>query len=121
MHTLHLPILLLLGVSLCEVLELVASFTTSPSSSKTEFICIFHCVFEFGGFIGSSLWKVSHSPFLVLSLLAFLGVSLHEDLELVVSFKISPISSKSESGCKRYRVFRLRYFLSVIRSVQPTL
>ena len=34
MHTLHLPILLLLGVSTCEVLDLVASSSTIPSSSK---------------------------------------------------------------------------------------
>ena len=46
--------ILLLGVSLCEVLELVASFTTSPSSSKTESVCIFHHVFKFGGFTGMS-------------------------------------------------------------------
>ena len=61
------------------------------------------------------------SPFLVFSLLAFLGVYLHDDLDLVVSFKTSPSSSKSESGCKRYRIFRKRCFLPVIRSVQPTL
>ena len=54
LHALHSIFLLLLGVSLCEVLELVASFTTSPSSSKTEFVCIFFCVFEFGGFTGVS-------------------------------------------------------------------
>jgi len=28
----------------CKVLELVASFSTSPSSSKTEFVCIFYCI-----------------------------------------------------------------------------
>jgi len=71
LHTLHLPILLLLGVSLCEVLELVASFTTSPSSSKTDFICIFYCVFEFEGFTGSLLWKDSH-----LSILGFLSLAI---------------------------------------------
>ena len=49
-----------LGVSLCEVLELVASSSTSPSSSKTDFICIFYCVFEFGGFTGSSSREVPH-------------------------------------------------------------
>jgi hypothetical protein len=35
LQTLHLPILLLFGVSPCEVLNIVPSFTTSPSSSKT--------------------------------------------------------------------------------------
>jgi hypothetical protein len=60
LHTLHLSSFLLLGVSPCEVLVLVASFPTSPSSSKTESKCIFYCIFELKGVIGSSLWKVSH-------------------------------------------------------------
>jgi hypothetical protein len=62
LHTLHLPILLLLGLSFDEVLVLVSSFRTSPSSSKRESKCIFYCVFELRGFTGSSLWKVSHMP-----------------------------------------------------------
>ena len=60
MYTLHLPILLLLGDSLCEVLELVATFSTSPRSSKMEFVCKFYCVFEFEAFTGSSVWEVPH-------------------------------------------------------------
>ena len=60
MHTLNLPILLLLGDSPCEVLELVANFSTSPSSSKMEFVCIFYCVFEFAAFTGSLVWEVPH-------------------------------------------------------------
>jgi hypothetical protein len=43
-----------LGVSLCEVLELVSSFSTSPSSSKMKSICIYYCVFDFTVFIGLS-------------------------------------------------------------------
>jgi hypothetical protein len=35
---LHLPILLLLHISLCDVLNLVASFSIIPSSSKKVFI-----------------------------------------------------------------------------------
>jgi hypothetical protein len=31
-----------------EVLELVANFSTSPSSSETQSVCIFYCVFKFG-------------------------------------------------------------------------
>jgi hypothetical protein len=46
---------MILGVSPCGVLEIFVSFPTSPSSLKTEFVCIFYCVSEFGGFIGSSL------------------------------------------------------------------
>jgi hypothetical protein len=45
---------------LYKVLLLVASFPTSPSSSKTEYKCIFYCIFELRGFTSSSLWKVSH-------------------------------------------------------------
>jgi hypothetical protein len=60
LHALHVPSLLLLGISLCEVLELVSSFPTMPSLSKTESKCIFYCVFELRGFTASSLWKVSH-------------------------------------------------------------
>ena len=72
MHTLHLPILLLLGVSPCEVLELVAISSTSPSSSKTEFVCIFYGVFEFEGFIGSYLGRLL--SFLNLVLYSFFGL-----------------------------------------------
>jgi hypothetical protein len=57
--------LFLIGVSLCESLELVVSFPTSPSSSKMEFICIFYRVFEFGGFTNSFLREVFTSPYLL--------------------------------------------------------
>jgi hypothetical protein len=73
LHTLHLPTLLLLGVSPCEVLVLVASFQTSPSSSKTESVCIFYRVFEFEGFTGSFLKEVFTSSYLVFYLLLLLG------------------------------------------------
>jgi hypothetical protein len=36
LHTLLLPTLLLIGVSLCEVLDLVVSFPTSPISLKAD-------------------------------------------------------------------------------------
>jgi hypothetical protein len=65
--------LLLIFVSLSEVLGLVASFPTSPSSLKIEFICIFYCIFKFGGFIGSSLSEVYTSPYLIFYLLLLLG------------------------------------------------
>jgi hypothetical protein len=79
LHTLHLPILLLLGVSLCEVLDLVASFPTSQSSSKREFVCIFYCIFELRGFTGSSLWNISHPStigIVPLDLLVFICINL---------------------------------------------
>jgi hypothetical protein len=42
------------------VLELMVSFMTSSSSSKTESLCIFYDVFDVGVFAGSSLIEVSH-------------------------------------------------------------
>jgi hypothetical protein len=53
LHTLHLHILLFIGVALWEVLDIVNSFQTSPSSSQRKFICIFYCVFVLRGFIDS--------------------------------------------------------------------
>ena len=82
--------LLLLGISPCEVLELVPSFPTSPSSSKTEFVWIFYCVFEFGGFIGSLFRKVSHLSFFGILPFAFLGFYSLYLIELVLSFSKSP-------------------------------
>jgi hypothetical protein len=69
-----LPTLLLICVSLCEVLELVVSFPTSPSSLKMDFICISYCIFGFGGFTGSFLWEVLTSPYLIFYLLLILGI-----------------------------------------------
>jgi hypothetical protein len=73
LHTLHLSNLLLLGVSPCEVLVLIASFPTSLSSLKMESVCIFYRVFEFGGFTGSFLKEVFTSSYLVFYLLLLLG------------------------------------------------
>jgi hypothetical protein len=73
LHTLQLPNLLILGVYPCEVIVLVASFPTSPSSSKTESVCIFYRVFEFGGFTGSFLKEVFTSSYLVFYLSLLLG------------------------------------------------
>jgi hypothetical protein len=102
---LHLPSLLLLGVSPCEVLVLVASFPTSPSSSKMESICIFYRVFEFGGFTGSFLKEVFTSSYLVFYLLLILGFYGLHWIDIFLSFSKSPSLLKSESGCKSYRIF----------------
>ena len=40
----------------------------------------------------------------------FLNISSRDWIDLVVSFKTSPSSSKSEFGCKSYRVFRRSFF-----------
>jgi hypothetical protein len=106
LHTLHLPNLLLLGVSPCEVLVLVVSFPASPSSLKMNFICIFYRIFEFGGFTDSFLKEVFTSYYLVfylLILLRFYGLHL---IDIFLSFSKIPSLLKSESGCESYRIFR---------------
>jgi hypothetical protein len=105
LHTLLLPTLFLIGVSLYEVLELVVSFPTSLSSLKTDFICISYCVFGFGGFIGSFLWEVLISPYLIFYLLLILGFYGLHWIYIFLSFSKSPSLLKSESGCESYRIF----------------
>jgi hypothetical protein len=111
LHTLLLPTLLLIGVSLCEVLDLVVSFPTSPSSLKTDFICISYCVFGFEGFTGSFLWEVLTSPYLVFYLLLILGLYVIHWIVLSLSFSKSPSLLKMESGRKSYDRFHLPSFL----------
>ena len=56
-------------VSLHDLVELVVIFETSPTLSKTDSECIFYCVFDVGGLIGSSCREVSHlSPHNIFSL-----------------------------------------------------
>jgi hypothetical protein len=106
LHTLLLPTLFLIGVSLCEVLELVASFPTSPRSLKMEFVCIFYHVFEFRGFIDSFLREVFTSPYFLFYRLILLGFYGLHWIDIFLSFSKSPSLLKSESGCKSYRIFR---------------
>jgi hypothetical protein len=95
LHTLLLPTLLLIGVSLCEVLELVVSFPISPSSSKTKFVCISYCVFGFGGFTGSFLWEVLTSLYFIFYLLLILGLYVVHWIGLSLSFSKSPKFAKN--------------------------
>jgi hypothetical protein len=111
LHTLLLPILLLIGVSLCKVLDLVVSFPASPSSLQTDFVCIFYCVFGFGGFIGSFLREVFTSPYLVFYLLINLRIYGVHWIDLSLSFSKIPSLLRLESGCKCYHCFRLQSFL----------
>jgi hypothetical protein len=90
LHTLLLPTLFLIGVSLCEVLELVVSFPTSPSSLKTDFVCISYCIFGFGGVTGSLLWEVLTSPYLVFYLLLILELYVVHWIVLSLRFSKSP-------------------------------
>jgi hypothetical protein len=102
---LHLPNLLLLGFSPCEVFVLVSSFPTSPSSSKTESVFIFYHVFKFGGFTGSFLKEVFTSSYLVFYRLLLLGFYGLHWIDIFLSFSKSPSLLKSEYGCESYRIF----------------
>jgi hypothetical protein len=84
---------------------LVASFPTSPSSLKTESVCIFYRIFEFGGFIGSFLKEVFTSSYLVFYLLLLLGFYGLHWIDIFLSFSKSPSLLKSESRCESYRIF----------------
>jgi hypothetical protein len=110
LHTLHLPNYLLLGVSPCKVLVLVASFPTSPSSSKTESVCIFYRIFEFGGFTGYFLKEVFTSSYLVFYILLLLRFYGLHCIDIFLTFSKSPSLLKSGSGCKSYRIFRKDIF-----------
>jgi hypothetical protein len=110
LHNLLLPTSLLIGVSLCEVLELVVSFPTSPSSLKTEFVCISYCIFGFGGVTSSFLREVLTSLHLIFLILLILGLYVVHWIDLSLSFSKSPCLLKSESGCKSYNHFCLPSF-----------
>jgi hypothetical protein len=84
---------------------LVAIFPTSPSSSKTESVCIFYRVFKFGGFTGSFLTKVFTSSYLVFYILLLIGFYGLHLIDIFLSFSKSPSLLKSESGCESYRIF----------------
>jgi hypothetical protein len=102
--------LLLIGVSLCEDLELVVSFPKSPSSLKTKFICISYCIFGFGGFTGSFLWEVLTSPYFIFYLLLILGFYVVHWIGISLSFLKSPSLLKTKSGRKSYDRFHLPIF-----------
>jgi hypothetical protein len=48
-------------------------FSTSSSSLQTEFVGIFYCVYEYGGFVVLHFWWFRVSPHLVFNILLFLG------------------------------------------------
>jgi hypothetical protein len=110
LNTLLLPNFLLICVSLCEVLELVVIFPTSPSSLKMEFVCILYCVFEFGGFTNFFLRDVFTYLYLIFFLLLLLGLYGLHCIYLSLSFSKSPSLLKLESGRKSYHCFRLLSF-----------
>jgi hypothetical protein len=89
---------------------LVASFPTSPSSSKTESVCIFYRVFEFGGFTGSFLKEIFTSSYLLFYLSLLLGFYGLHWIDIFLSFSKSPSLLKFEFGCESYRIFREDFF-----------
>jgi hypothetical protein len=84
---------------------LVASFPTSPSSSKTESVCIFYRIFKFGGFTSSFLKEVFTSSYFVFYLVLLLWFYGLHWIDIFLSFSKSPSLLKSESGCESYRIF----------------
>jgi hypothetical protein len=111
LHTLLHPNLLLIGVSLCEVLGLVVSFPTSPSSLKMDFVCIFYCIFGFGGFTGYFLREVLTSPYLIFYLLLIIGLYVVLWIDLSLSFSKIPSLLKLEFRRRSYHRFCLPSFL----------
>jgi hypothetical protein len=110
---------LLIGVFLCEVLDLVIIFPTSPSSLKTDFICISYRIFEFGGFTGSFLKEVFTSSYLVFYLLLLIRFYGLHWIDIFLSFLKSPSLLKSESGCESYRIFREAIFCRFRARFEP--
>jgi hypothetical protein len=106
LHTLLLPTLLLIGVSLCEVLELVVSFPTCPSSLKMEFVCIFYCVFEFGSFTVLSFT----SPYLVFYLLLLFGLYGLHWIDLSLRFFKKPKFAKIGVRTQKFSPFSSSQF-----------
>jgi hypothetical protein len=72
-----------LGVSLCKVIEFFLYFTTTPSSPRTEFVCILFFIFVVDVFIGSSLWEVLHLSFLAIFYLGISWISSHVYIEII--------------------------------------
>jgi hypothetical protein len=106
---------------------LVASFLTSPSSLKTESVCIFYRVFKFGGFTGSFLKEVFTSSYLVFYLLLLIRFYGLHWIDIFLSFLKSPSLLKSESGYESYRIFcevifcrfRARFEPEIQPKIQP--
>ena len=91
---------------------LVVLVITRPSSSKTNFVCVFYCVFGVGDFAGSSVWKVSLFHQFAQSSLLFFIFSHFLWKSLVVLFPTKLDSPRSEFPCKNYSVFKICCFPS---------
>jgi hypothetical protein len=104
-----------------EVLDLVTSFITSPTSLKTEFYApsIEFSVLEV---LPVLHFRSFHTYSLVFYLLLFLGFSTLHSIDLVLSFLKGPSLLKSESGWKQYHLIVLVWAVSyqfLVRSTCP--
>ena len=75
-------------------------FVTSSSSSKTDFICFFFCVFGVGGFTGLFRGRVLIIFSWDFSNLLLIDISIKNVLALVASFPTNLVSLNSESVCR---------------------
>ena len=75
-------------------------FVTSSSTSKTDFICLFYCVFSVGGFTGLIRGRVLTIFLWVCSNLLLIVISINIVLALVTSFSTNLVSLNSESVCR---------------------
>ena len=94
------PFLVLVWCFSLRVLELMVIFTTSLSSSKMEFACVFYDVFGVGGFIGLIPGRVLTIFLWEFSNLLLIDISIKIVLALVASFPTNLVSSNSESVCR---------------------
>ena len=78
---------------------------TSLSSSKTDFICLFFCVFGVGGFTGPIQGRVLTIFFWAFYNLLLIVISFKIVLALVTSFPTNLVSLNSESVCRSCVIF----------------
>ena len=121
--------LILICIFYFEVLELVVIFVTSSSTSKTDFICFFYCVFGVGGFTGLIRGRVLTIFLWAFSHLLLIDISINIVLAHVVSFPTNLVSLNSESVCRscgsfgflsRQQRYYRRYFFLPPRSGTTT-
>ena len=82
------------------VLDLMFILMTSSSSSKTEFTCLFYCVFGVVVFTGLIRGRVLTIFSWAFSNLLLIVISIKIVLALVASFPTNLVSSNSESVCR---------------------
>ena len=104
MHPWHHLYWFLFGSYHGVVLVLVMLVMTRPNSPKTDFVCIFSCVFGFGDFAGPSGRKVSLFHLLAKHPLIGFNISSFFWVALVVLFPTKLDLPRSEFPSKSYSV-----------------